>query len=311
MKNLKLKAIFSTLMTITVVTLFLTSCEKQIAETGSNKNEITELISQTTGDEGQFMNQLIQSTSSEKIKQWLTMYKSKETNRETVLKLFSSFSIEETKEVNEIIAKLEYHVFEKYTVNKLKLSEADQSTAKREIAEALENRKIINEAAVNQFKKNMWSLNKVEFESLKINQTNELMSRESCSDRKRIFDNNSTMTPLSANFSNCKASYEVKACSGNLNNCASDCDWEFRFDGKKSNHRIVYNHLEVWDDYYTLAIVIDIGLWLFHGPNLGTRYQYWDDQWHTYLQIGYPDALGVYNGIIIGRWTLRTFLSMH
>jgi len=148
---------------------------------------------------------------------------------------------------------------------------------------------------------------------LTLTQTSELESRGSCTNRKRTFNRSSSMTGLRHYNSNCKASYDVKACKsyyGNYYNCASDCDWEFRFDGQKSKHRVVFS----WSfgtSRQVLATAIDVGLRAVHGTKLGSRYQYWGGKWHTYLQVGYPDRLGANIGTTIGRWTLKGYLSMH
>jgi len=145
-------------------------------------------------------------------------------------------------------------------------------------------------------------------------ETSELESRSLCSSRKRVFNRSSSMTTLRPYNNNCKASYDVKECSinaGGLFNCKGDCDWEFRFDGKKSKHRVVTNWSPIPSEI-ALAGAIDAGLRVVHGTSLGARYQYWGGKWHTYLQIGYPPLLE-YDIVLatISRWSLRRYLSMH
>jgi len=309
MKNLKIKLGFFSLLLMFGMSMLITSCQQEeLIDT-----EVFEIEQQpSTTDQDPFMTELINSTSSEKIKQWLTTDFSKETDSEAAVKLFASFSAEEAKEANEIITKLESHVFENYIAEDFNLSESDRMVARQENAQAAEARQGLNEQAQREFGKTMWALDRAEMETLTIAETSELESR-GCNSRKRSFNLRSSMTTLRPYNNNCKASYDVKACSsyyGNYYNCASDCDWEFRFDGKKLKHRIVTN----WSGSsatIALAGAIDAGLRAVHGTRLGARYQYWGGRWHTYLQIGYPDRLGANIGTTIGRWTLRGFLSMH
>ncbi len=310
MKNLKIKLGLFSLLLMFSMSMLITSCQQEeLIDT-----EVFEIEQQpSTTDQDPFMTELINSTSSEKIKQWLTTDFSKETDPEAAVKLFASFSIEESKEADEIITKLESHVFENYIADHFNLSETDRVIARQENAEAAEARQNLNDLAQSEFGKTMWSLDRTEMETLTIAETSELESR-GCSSRKRRFTRSSSMTTLRPYNNNCKASYDVKACRsgswGGYYNCASDCDWEFRFDGKKSKHRIVTN----WSGSATtiaLAGSIDAGLRVVHGTKLGSRYQYWGGRWHTYLQVGYPDRLGSNIGTTIGRWTLRGYLSMH
>jgi len=315
MKNLKLMSILFSLITVVIVTVFMSSCKKDTAKVNNDLNDNSELLIQSKVEENLYMEELVNSTSSEKVKKWLTMDPEKETDPELALKLFTSLTIEESREVNEIITKLENRIFENYTVEELNLSYAEQLDAKQEIAQSSEKRRILNENAISTFQKSMWSLNKEELIGLKKNMNTELKSRSNCSNRARVFPNNSAMTVSKPYFTNCKASYDVKTCksqgpTGNYHGCNDDdCDWEFRFEGWNTKHRVVYN----WSLYQKpLAIAIDVGIRLEFGNKLNVRYQFWGGQWHSYLQIGYPDFAGSGNALTtVSRWTLRTFLSMH
>ena len=308
MKNLKIKFGLLGLMLMFGISMLITSCQQEeLIDT-----EILELEQQSTDNQQDpFMTELINSTSSQKIKQWLTTDFSKEADPEAAVKLFASFSIEEAKEASEMITKLESHVFENYIAEEFNMSEADRIIARQENADAAAERQRLNERAESDFGKTMWSLERAEMETLTVAEISELESR-GCNSRKRIFDRSSSITSVKRYNSNCKASYDVKACSGwfyGYSGCASDCDWEFRFDGKKTKHRIVYS----WDfgARQVLARAIDVGIRAVHGNNLGMRYQFWGGKWHTYLQVGYPDQLGSNIGTTIGRSTLKGYLSMH